>query len=65
MAKVKYEYKVVRFHHYNKDESGLNEEDLINKFANESWELLFPQLYNESFTYLYFKRELDGESKQQ
>jgi len=65
MAKVKYEYKVVKFAHYDKDISGLTEEELINQYAKEDWELVFPQLYNASFTYLYFKRELDGESKQQ
>jgi hypothetical protein len=58
MVKVKYEYKVVKFTHYGKDISGLSEEELINQYAKEDWELVFPQLYNAECTYLYFKREL-------
>ena len=55
-----YEYKVVKFTHHNKDESGLTEEQLINKYAKDGWELIFPQLYNAEFSYLYFKRQLNG-----
>jgi len=59
---MKYEYKVVKFRHWNTDESGLNEEELINKYANEYWELISTQLYNKEFTYLYFKRQINGET---
>jgi len=57
---IKYEYKVIKYRHFNQDESGLSEEQVINEYANEDWELIFPQLYNESYTYLYFKRQING-----
>ena len=34
---IKYEYKVVKYQHWNKDISKLTEEQLINLYANEGW----------------------------
>jgi hypothetical protein len=59
---IKYEYKVVKYQHWNNDISNLTEEELINKYAIQGWELVCPQLYNKEFTYLYFKRQLNGKS---
>ena len=55
---MKYEYKIVKFEHYGRDISGMSEEELINHYASKNWELVQAQLFNESYTYLYFKRKI-------